>query len=155
MRSDDRAIVNRRIKVLWLCLGVAAATITAAGCGSNAASPSPIPRMATVSIAGTWQGTVPRVVLADGFLQLNISQAGEDLAGSWILAPSTGNPIASGTIAGRLIGSTMSAALRSQDACPTIVFGTLDTAARISGSYSTFSTVCPSGITAPIALDRR
>jgi hypothetical protein len=52
-------------------------------------------------------------------------------------------------------GSAMALVLSSAASCPIMVSGTLETGRRLSGTYSTFSALCPSGSIAPIVLDRR
>jgi hypothetical protein len=142
-------ISTRRLVPSALCVGV----VFAGACnGSHAAPTSP----SAVSFAGTWQGSSPASFLAGCILQLEISQLGDDVTGRWTLASSAGNQEIAGQITGRVIDSGMALVLSSEGSpCPMSLSGTLESDTRISGTYSTFSAVCPSGVSLPIVLEKR
>ena len=154
MRFGPRTLVASP-HALAVALFVFAAAIGTMACGkSSSASPSPIPRTADVSFAGAWQGTV-NAAGPGATLQLDISQFGENLGGAWTLSvPAVGGD--TGSITGRIVGAAMSLVLQSASAsCPIQVSGTLESDTRMSGTYSTFSAVCSSGLSTPIVLERR
>lgn len=122
--------------------------------GSSSASPSPIPRTVGLSFAGAWQGTV-NAAGPGATLQLDISQFGENLRGAWTLSVPAANGGDSGSMTGRIVGAAMSLVLQSGTSCPIQVSGTLESDTRMSGTFSTFSAVCASGLSTPIVLERR
>jgi hypothetical protein len=141
LRHSTLAIV-----VFTLCIGA----VGAAGCNG----PQTAPTTAAVSFAGSWQGplTIPG---GSRTLQLEIAQAGENLTGQWTLATTAGADSVTGEITGRVIGPQMALVLTSTaSTCPTTVGGTHETGTRLSGTYNTFTAICPSGGTVPIVLDR-
>jgi len=141
--------------VTLLVLAAAIGTMTMACRGSSSASPSPIPRTIDVSFAGAWQGTV-NAAGPGATLQLDISQFGENLGGSWTMSMPSANGSDSGSMTGRIVGGAMSLVLHSASAaCPMQVSGTLESDTRMSGTFSTFSAVCSSGLSTPIVLERR
>lgn len=139
-----------------LTLFVLVAAIGAMSCsGSSSASPSPIPRAVAVSFAGAWQGAV-NAVGPGATLQLDISQFGENLGGLWTMSRLSANQSDSGSMTGRIVGGAMSLVLHSAStACPIQVSGTLESDTRMSGTFSTFSAICSSGLSTPIVLERR
>jgi hypothetical protein len=144
--------VTRWVVALSYCIGAVSCT----ACSGSNGAPTPIPSPATTSFAGTWQGSSSASFLTGRILQLEISQVAEDLTGRWTLASSPANQTLTGHITGRVIDSRMALVLTSPEwTCPTLVGGTLETDTRISGTYSTFSAVCPSGATAPIILEKQ
>src|SRR4051794_336973 len=134
------------IVVFTLCTGV----VGAAGCNG----PQTAPATVAVSFAGSWQGPLT-IQGGSRTLQLEITQAADNLSGRWTLAAPAGADSVTGDITGRVIGSEMAVVLTSAaSTCPTTVGGTLETATRLSGTYSTFTATCPSGGTVSIVLDR-
>ena len=143
-------------RTLGVTFVVLVATIATMACsGSTSASPSPIPPAVGVSFAGAWQGTV-NAAGPGATLQLDISQFGENLGGAWSLSLPSANGDDGGSITGRIVGGAMALVLRStRTSCPIQVSGTLQSDTRMSGTFSTFSAVCSSGLSTPIVLERR
>jgi hypothetical protein len=137
------------VVVSTLCIG-------AVGCNGPQAAPTASLPAAAVSFAGSWQGALGAGSQAGArILQLEITQAGENLTGRWTLASAVVSDTVTGDIGGRVIGAAMAAVLTSAaSTCPTTVGGTLETGTRVSATYSTFSAVCPNGVTAPIVLEK-
>jgi hypothetical protein len=94
------------------------------GC-SGATAPS--------SVAGTWTGTLVDNGVGPGTLQFVLSQSGSSLTGTWVIKFPGAASSVTGTFAGTLSGSSITAVLTLDNptACPE------DVSATVSGSTMT------------------
>jgi hypothetical protein len=111
-------------------VGVATLGLILTGC-SSATAPS--------SVAGTWTGTLEDVGAGPATLQFILSQSGSSLTGTWVVKFPQATSAVTGTFAGTLSGSSITAVLTldSGAGCPENV------AATVSGSTMTGTYTIP------------
>jgi len=120
------------------------------GCGGGSSSPT---APSTLSVAGTWNGSISDAIEGTGSAQLTIAQTGTSLSGTYgVNYPNIGNT--SGTFTGSISGASMSATLTPSipTVCTSAVTATVN-GNQITGTYA--ATNCSASDSGSINLTKQ